>query len=258
LADCKIEMENELARGSMDTSWSLETLEAMAKEHDGKAIRIVCTTPQICVLWECCKGHRWDKRPELVLRGDWCPFCERDKQRKLKNPKMVKTVTVQQIFNGEKFELFAFDMNNLAMGWCKSHPKEDILNSDFSERIQKLLPKAGNYLSYFFASNNFAHMKQKLPTSFQNRWYIENLQKNSVTGECMDIDSTLTGRISSILEIYRDQITHFHLGSGDADLHYVVDVAHLHKIPVTIIAFDNDSLNTNLKNMSEAVELLNY
>jgi hypothetical protein len=249
-------MENELVGGSMDTSWSLETLEAMAKEHGGKAIRIVSDSPLITVLWECFKGHRWDQKPEIILRGDWCPFCERVKRKNRENPKTVKNVTVQQIFNGERFELFAFDMNNLATGWCKTHSKDDILYSDFAERILRLLPKSTNYLCYFFASNYFEHLKRKFPADFQNRWYIENFQKNGIAGECMDIDSTLTGRISSILELYRDQITHFHLGSGDLDLHYVVDVARLHKIPVTAIAFDGDSLNSNLKNMSDSVQFL--
>ena len=256
MADCKVKNDCNSAEDTMDSEWSVSALEAMAAEYGGKVIRIVCTTPRMCVLWECKRGHRWDKEPELVLRGDWCPFCARDKQRKLQNPKYVKKIAVQQVFNGEKFELFAFDMNNLAMGWCKAHPKEDIMTSPFSERIKKLLPKSGNYLCYFFASSYFSGLKRQFPEDFSHRWYIETLQKNGVSGECMDIDSTLTGKISSILEIYRDQIVRFHLGSGDADLHYVVDVAIQYHIPVTAIAFDAESLNANLRDRVDSIEFL--
>jgi hypothetical protein len=259
MGECKIMNNNESTGMIGDSSWSMAALEEMAKLHDGKVIQIISTTPKLRILWECNKGDRWDQEPGIILMGSWCPNCER-RERARKKKEMAhptKTVKVPHLFNGGTGKLFAFDMNNLATSWKKRFPKEDILYSDFSMRIVKILPNStGNYMSYFYASIQYQNLMRKFPINTHNHWYIEDYQKNCISQEIMDIDPTLTGEISQILRLYSDQISHFYLGSGDLDLHIVVDIARSRKIPITVIAFDENTLNHKLANLANSVELL--
>ena len=128
-------------------------------------------------------------------------------------------------------------------GWIKRNPAGNIIQSDFFERIHQLIPAAGNYLCYFFVSKYYEYIKPLFPNNFQNRWYVEEYPKSVLNQEIMDIDSTLTGRIASLIEMYSDQIHSFYLGSGDIDLHYVVDIAR-DKLCVNQEIMDIDSTLT--------------
>jgi len=234
-----------------NTLWSISTLEAMAKSHGGK---IIVDTNK--VRWECSEGDRWEQDPNLILNGSWCPICE--KKKRMVKQSFIKLVEVPSLFKGSKFELFAFDMNNLVTGWMKKFSNENIMKSDYFAKIDNFIPKSPNYnyLAYFFVSKYYEYIRPNFPTSYQNRWYIEENLKSGSNQDIMDIDATLTGCIASMIELYHDQITRFSLGSGDMDLHYVVDVAHKFHIPVTVISLDLDSLNTFLKKIADETILL--
>jgi hypothetical protein len=259
MADCQIILEDSSSEIIKNVTWSLPRLDELARLHQGKVIKITGKTPELTVLWECNEGDRWEQKVSTIQNGAWCPICFRRSQiRKGKGSiSTSKTVKIPAIFEGGKGELFAFDMNNLATCWRKRFPREDIFFSDFADRISKCFPGANSkYLSFFFASNHYRYLVNKFPTNTHNRWFIERYQKNGINRQCMDIDSTLTGRISPLIQLYRDQITHFYLGSGDLDLHYVVDLARKHKIPVTIVAFDDNSLNSHLARLGDYVKML--
>jgi len=33
--------------------------------------------------WQCGKGHKWVTKPSFILRGHWCPFCQKYKRERL-------------------------------------------------------------------------------------------------------------------------------------------------------------------------------
>ena len=63
---------------------TIEEMKEFAEKKGGKCLSDVYVNGDVKLLWQCAEGHRWMARPELVLRGRWCPFCAREKRNAAK------------------------------------------------------------------------------------------------------------------------------------------------------------------------------
>ena len=71
-----------------------------------------------------------------------------------------------------------------------------------------------------------------------------------------DIDTLLTGVTGRFIAEHHDQISEIYLGSGDKDLHVVLDTAKDFSIPITVIAVSQDSLANELFAKADYVDFL--
>lgn len=59
-----------------DTNNTIEQLQKMALEHNGKCLSTSYKSIKQKLLWECEKGHRWLTTINSILySGSWCPQC---------------------------------------------------------------------------------------------------------------------------------------------------------------------------------------
>lgn len=57
-------------------SWpSLETMHKVAKERGGYCLAEHYENAITPISWQCHRGHIWDARASMILRGHWCPQC---------------------------------------------------------------------------------------------------------------------------------------------------------------------------------------
>jgi ATP-dependent Lon protease len=161
-----------------------------------------------------------------------------------------------QLFNGQKFPMFAFDVNNIVISTNKLMKKKNgkVLRG-FSplRKIKSEFLENPPYRAYFFASSHLKIQEKYIPSNQYVKWYIEKYKKGKVDA---DVDSLLTGQIGVELNKYKDQISEFYLGSGDKDLHIVVDIAKDYNIPVNIIVASNENLSRELEELANEVYTL--
>ena len=69
--------------------YTIEDMQDVAAEHDGKCLSEKYTNNITKLEWECSEGHRWEAMPMKVLSGNWCRKCYNAKQRK--RPKQEQT-----------------------------------------------------------------------------------------------------------------------------------------------------------------------
>ena len=161
-----------------------------------------------------------------------------------------------KIFQGQKFPLFAFDINNLAISLKKKYHHNYLRRASPMEKIiSKYLAKKP-YLAHFFASKHLEAFKNDLPPNKYVKWYIEYMFKDYHTRQFVDVDTTLTAIVYHSIEKYHDQISHFYLGSGDKDLHILIDQANKYDIPNTVIVIEERNLSYELKESAENVDFL--
>jgi hypothetical protein len=150
------------------------------------------------------------------------------------------------IFQGKKFPLFALDVNNLLISFKKKFPDSFHTKENPVERIKKRYLNNFPYLALFFAS---AHLKKYLSVIQLNEYnhiHIENYLKNKNTNKFVDVDPLLASHIWHLIKKHKDQISHFYLGCGDIDFHFIVEKANKYKIPVSIIVIDDKNLSNDL------------
>ncbi|GAH39266.1 unnamed protein product [marine sediment metagenome] len=73
--------------------------------------------------------------------------------------------------------------------------------------------------------------------------------KDRSSGKFVDIDTYLATEISPIIEIYKDQISHFYLGSGDKDFHALIEKAKGYNIPTSLIVIEDSNLSNDFANL---------
>lgn len=56
---------------------SIETMQEMASKYNGKCLSTKYKNMRTELDWECEKGHIFNKKPESVERGQWCPECRK-------------------------------------------------------------------------------------------------------------------------------------------------------------------------------------
>ncbi|MHA1251047.1 MAG: BREX system Lon protease-like protein BrxL [Candidatus Helarchaeota archaeon] len=160
-----------------------------------------------------------------------------------------------EIFGGKRFPLFAFDMNNLALSLKKKYNNFLRFGSPMNKIITRFLNKKP-YLAHFFASKHLEGFKRELSESEYVKWHIETMIKDYRSKKYVDVDATLTGIIVNEIEKYHNQISYFYLGSGDKDLHIVIDTAKKYNIPVGIIVIDEKNLSYELKESADNIFIL--
>jgi len=167
----------------------------------------------------------------------------------------VEKVKEKQKFQGKKFPLFALDVNNLLISFKHKYPNYFNKESPIV-KIKKKYLKDEPYLAYFFAS---AHLARHLSVIHQNEFnhiLIEKLIKDRHTGIHVDVDALLAGNITPIIEKYKDQISHFYLGSGDKDFHFIIEKAKSYNIPVSIIIIEESNISNDLAQLVPPANLV--
>lgn len=56
---------------------SLADLQALAAARGGLCLAKHYTTMNDKVMWQCAKGHRWQRAASFIQLGRWCPYCAR-------------------------------------------------------------------------------------------------------------------------------------------------------------------------------------
>jgi hypothetical protein len=59
------------------TRLTIEKMQQLANEHDGKCISREYVNTKTKLLWECSEGHRWEANSDHIKRGQWCPRCRK-------------------------------------------------------------------------------------------------------------------------------------------------------------------------------------
>lgn len=160
-----------------------------------------------------------------------------------------------ELFNGAKFKLFAFDMNNLIVSFRKKYLGHNPIDL-FNKLKSQVLPIASPYKAFYYASKhleNYQFHTKDLPDEY-NQWRIETHRKWD--GTYVDVDQNLTGEICAFIVIYHDKITEFHLGSGDKDLHIVCEHAQRYKIPIFIHVIDEKTLSDELASFANDIQIM--
>lgn len=160
--------------------------------------------------------------------------------------KSIEKAKVKKKFQGKKFPLFAFDVNNLLISFKHKYPNYFFNMESPIVRIKKKYLRDEPYLAYFFASAHLARKLSVIPKNEFNHILIENLIKDRRTGTHVDVDALLAGNITPIIEKYKDQISHFYLGSGDKDFHFIIEKAKKYNIPVSIIVIEESTISIDL------------
>lgn len=64
------------------TYGSLATMQRAAQERGGRCLSTQYENNYTHLLFECARGHRWQARPQFILKGTWCPHCARAERRR--------------------------------------------------------------------------------------------------------------------------------------------------------------------------------
>ncbi len=57
--------------------YTIEQMQKLAQEHDGKCLSSQYVNLRTELLWECRSGHRWKDQPRRIKDGGWCRECRR-------------------------------------------------------------------------------------------------------------------------------------------------------------------------------------
>jgi len=162
------------------------------------------------------------------------------------------------LFKGQKFKLFAFDMNNFIVSFKNYGRYKGLKVSDLFQSIKKtIIPKNDNYMAFYYASKNYVRYVKEtsdLPSD-QNQWRIESFRKHN-SGQYVDIDQNLTGEICAFIEKYYNKISEFHLCSGDKDLHITCDYARKYNIPIFVHVVHENNLSRELEELADETDIL--
>ncbi|MHA1478439.1 MAG: BREX system Lon protease-like protein BrxL [Promethearchaeota archaeon] len=152
-------------------------------------------------------------------------------------------------FEGKKFPLFAFDVNNLLISFKKKYPNYYRSKEPPIVKIKKQYLRNTPYLAYFFATHQLSRHLAPIQRNEFNHLYFETMVKDRSSGKFVDIDTYLATVISPIIEIYKDQISHFYLGSGDKDFHALIEKAKGYNIPTSLIVIEDSNLSNDFANL---------
>lgn len=153
------------------------------------------------------------------------------------------------LFEGAKFPLYAFDVNNLVSSF-KERSSNYLSHLSPLPEIRKKCMDSQPYLAYWFASKNFAWSIAEIPNDEHNRRYIESRFKDKTAKKYIDIDIALAVIISPILDMYHNQISAFYLGSGDKDLAILLEKASAYGIPCYVVGIDMKTVAQDLVTFS--------
>ncbi|MBD3216330.1 MAG: BREX system Lon protease-like protein BrxL, partial [Candidatus Lokiarchaeota archaeon] len=119
------------------------------------------------------------------------------------------------IYEGGKFPLFAIDVNNLMISFF--HKFSTIRIKTLLTPIEKLKDRylrKKPYLANFFTSAHLTKYLHPIPQDEYHNYYIEKWYKNRAKNEYVDVDASLSAYSGKFIEMYKNQISHFYIGSG--------------------------------------------
>jgi ATP-dependent Lon protease len=163
--------------------------------------------------------------------------------------------SAENLFGGEKFAYFTFDMNNLHYSYRKMRDPTGRFRfyTPLQTQIKKLLLQNENFYATFFAGQHLKRYKIGLSFKGKTEWSFETKTKDPKGGKLIDVDSTLSMISGIFLEKYHSQIREFHIGSGDIDFHRLIEFAKEKNIPVKVIAVQGNSLSGRVQKMVKEV-----
>ncbi len=153
----------------------------------------------------------------------------------------IRSNNKTDLFNGKKFPLFAIDVNNLYISLRQKY--ERLTRNNPLKKMKKIYFNEPPYLAYFFATKQLEPLLNEFPKNEFHNFYIENEIKNFQNGKFIDIDITLTLKITEILTRFSEQISHFYLAASDKEYHTLIKLFQSYNIPVTIIAIDKQFIS---------------
>jgi hypothetical protein len=59
---------------------TIEEMQILAKERNGKCVSNEYINSKTKLTWECSEGHQWEAIPNNIRKGSWCPVCAGKKQ----------------------------------------------------------------------------------------------------------------------------------------------------------------------------------
>jgi hypothetical protein len=59
----------------MSKKLTIEEMQDLAKNRDGKCLSKEYLNANTKLLWRCEKGHKWEATPGSVKSGSWCRYC---------------------------------------------------------------------------------------------------------------------------------------------------------------------------------------
>jgi uncharacterized LabA/DUF88 family protein len=152
------------------------------------------------------------------------------------------------LFKGEQFPLFAIDVNNLMISYSHMFPHKILPKDDTPiMRIKKRYLKKEPFLANFFASRHLFKHLHPIPNDDYHEYYIESWYKDKNINEHVDVDTSLSAYSGKHIERYKNQISHFYIGSGDKDFRPLVEQAREYKIPVSLIVVSKDNVSSDME-----------
>ncbi|MBD3212870.1 MAG: BREX system Lon protease-like protein BrxL [Candidatus Lokiarchaeota archaeon] len=152
------------------------------------------------------------------------------------------------LFEGKQFPLFAIDVNNLMHSYNDKFPYKILPEDDTPiKRIKKRYLNKELFLANFFVSAYLTKYLSPIPQDQFHQYFIERWYKDKKSREQVDVDATLSAYSGKYIEMYKNQISHFYIGSGDKDFRPLVEQAREYKIPVSLIVVSKDNVSIDME-----------
>jgi ATP-dependent Lon protease len=154
----------------------------------------------------------------------------------------------QSKFEGKQFPLFAIDVNNLMISFFHKFPPLRVKRMETPiEKLKDRYLRKKPYLANFFSSAHLTKYLHPIPQDKYNNYYIEKWYKNRKNNEYVDVDASLSAYSGKFIEMYKNQISHFYIGSNDKDFRILVEQAREYKIPVTLIVVSEENVSFDME-----------
>jgi len=136
---------------------TIENMQRLAKERGGRCLSTNYVRSNSKLEWECGEGHRWERSPNSICNGKWCPICGQekasDKKRlsidemdtlaglkggKCLSRKYVNTQTklLWECADGHRWE--ALPLNVKRGSWCPFCAKKKAIELRVSKRLSSI------------------------------------------------------------------------------------------------------------------------
>ncbi len=66
-----------------NTPYTLDEMRQLAQQRGGQCLSTAYINSVHKLRWQCAQGHRWDASPGMILRGQWCPTCNKPQKETL-------------------------------------------------------------------------------------------------------------------------------------------------------------------------------
>ncbi len=110
--------------------YTIEDMNRIALERDGKCLSTNYDSVHKKLLWECSQGHQWKATPDSIKRGTWCPICGAEKRARSKRFSIEDMHTLAEKHNGKCLSTNYFNARTKLLWEChRGHQWEAIPDS---------------------------------------------------------------------------------------------------------------------------------